>query len=172
MIIDVRVAGSGQTIRNLVSNQVRLAGPNTEYWDGRKNDGTFYVGRFDVYYGIPQNIQLHALIIKQPPLIAPETLKAEAYLILPLFGEVSTVTYTLNRQVRVTLEIQDPNGSHFRTLAQNELQTAGPHSVEWDGRDDAGALASVEGSYRVTLTAEEAVSGGVTTQIGSITVHR
>jgi len=162
----------GVVVRNLINDEVRLEGANTEYWDGRKGDGTFSTGNFNIFFNIPQAIPLYPIIIRHPPLINVESFRTEAYLILPVYGEVSTVTYTLNRQARVTLEIQDPNGSHFRTLADNILQAIGAHSLEWDGRNDAGVLAVVEGAYKLTLTATDTVTGGSMVRVGTTMVYR
>ena len=171
MTIQIWTTGN-QVIRNLFNNEVRPAGVNIEYWDGRKDDGTIYTGNFDVYFGVPQAIPLYPLIIKQSPLIVTGSFKTEAYLILPIFSEISVVQYALSREAVVTVEIQDPNGSHFKTLTQSQLQAAGPHAVEWNGKDDSGRVAFVEGVYRVLLTVQDPGGGNVLTQTGTIAVHR
>jgi endonuclease I/flagellar hook capping protein FlgD len=54
--------------------------------------------------------------------------------------QVSTVLgYDLARQGRVVLRIYDLNGRLVRSLVSGEVQEAGRHSVEWDGRNVAGA---------------------------------
>jgi len=53
------------------------------------------------------------------------------------FNNGTTITFTLPRKERVTLEIYDVTGHRRRTLFHGEL---GPdvHKVYWDGRDDLG----------------------------------
>jgi len=160
-------------IHTLVNNELRLSGENTEHWDGRLSNGSFHMG--DFYFSLVPNVQplpLYAIIIHQPSHLDVESLRTEAYLILPIYGEVSTAHYTLNRTARVTLEIQDPNGSHFKTLVNDVLQVPGPQSVEWNGKDDSRKIASLEGAYRIILTAVDPVTGQSMQRVGTTMVYR
>jgi hypothetical protein len=47
--------------------------------------------------------------------------------------------YDLPRQGRVALRIYDVSGRLVRSLVSGSVEAAGHHSVEWDGRDAAGA---------------------------------
>src|SRR5207248_1530955 len=54
--------------------------------------------------------------------------------------QVRTVlAYDLPRQGHVALRIYDISGRLVRSLVSGAVQDAGYHSVEWDGRDAAGA---------------------------------
>jgi photosystem II stability/assembly factor-like uncharacterized protein len=53
------------------------------------------------------------------------------------FGPRTTIAYVLARPGAVTLLIADPAGRIVRRLAEM-TQDAGPHRIDWDGRDDAG----------------------------------
>jgi choice-of-anchor B domain-containing protein len=53
------------------------------------------------------------------------------------FNPTTTISYDLNDAAYVTLTVFDGLGRPVRTLV-NGAQTAGPQSVRWDGRDDAG----------------------------------
>ena len=53
------------------------------------------------------------------------------------FNELTVISYTLKVSERVSLKIYDMQGHETRTLV-NEKQTAGKHSVIWDGTDDRG----------------------------------
>ena len=65
------------------------------------------------------------------------------------FGPSTTVSYALARPERVALVVHDVAGRVVRVLEDGH-RDAGPHSVEWDGRDDDGRdLAS--GVYFVRL---------------------
>jgi len=68
------------------------------------------------------------------------------------FSPGTTLSFSLRRGERVTLEIFDGQGRLVRRLLAGEALTAGPHEIPWDGRDEAGsALAS--GVYLCTLRA-------------------
>ncbi len=58
------------------------------------------------------------------------------------FNPSTTLTFSLERSAELTLSIHDVEGRLVRRLASGFYAT-GAHSIEWDGRDDAGkALAS------------------------------
>jgi hypothetical protein len=55
------------------------------------------------------------------------------------FQSRTVLAYALARDGRVDLNIYDVSGRLVRALVSGAVQEAGPHSVEWDGRDGAGA---------------------------------
>jgi hypothetical protein len=57
------------------------------------------------------------------------------------FQARTTLGYELPRQGRVVLRIYDVSGRLVRSLVSGAVEDAGYHSVEWDGRDGAGAVA-------------------------------
>ena len=73
----------------------------------------------------------------------------------------------------VTINIIDPDGSHFRTLLDSLSQAKGPQEVIWDGRSDDGDFASTEGIYSVEIIATLAGHIEVeSTQVGAISAFR
>lgn len=129
----------------------------------------------EVSYGyfFPYAVSLPAnSIVLQPTGVAFNDFRAEAYVIQPVFSEVSTLTYTLSKDATVSIRITDPNGSAIRTLLESVSQPAGPQTIEWDGRTDSGAVVSVEGTYTVALSGVDPVSGQVTIRNGALTVYR
>ena len=52
----------------------------------------------------------------------------------------TVLAYDLPRQGRVVLRIYDVSGRFVRSLVPGVVQEAGHHSVEWDGRDESGAV--------------------------------
>jgi hypothetical protein len=64
--------------------------------------------------------------------------------------DVAEVRFTTQRPERVTVVIVDERGRTVRTLLDDE-RIDGPHEVEWDGADDAGATVA-EGEYRVRIS--------------------
>lgn len=77
------------------------------------------------------------------------------------FNPTTTISYSLPSAVRVTLRVYDVLGQEVRTLV-NELQGAGAHQAEWDGRSNSGnALPSGIYVYRInagTFTATRQMS--------------
>lgn len=53
------------------------------------------------------------------------------------FGPRTTIRYELTAPVEVNLFVADPTGRLVRRLVRGR-QDAGPHVLDWDGRDDAG----------------------------------
>ena len=162
--------GNSAVIVTLLNRAPRPAGPQLELWDGRRTDGTIYSGTFHAESNVPEALPENAVILDHRSDIT--SLRAEAYLIQPAYGEVSLITYTLARNAAVTIRLTDPNGNVVRTLRNNVAQTAGPQQVEWNGRSDDGRMAAVEGDYRITLTIVDSATGLSSTRIGSIMVYR
>jgi hypothetical protein len=77
------------------------------------------------------------------------------------FNPSTTISYELLADRMVALDVFDAQGRRVRTLLDGAARAAGPHSAEWDGRDDGGVrLAS--GVYVFRLRAgDEAVRGRV-----------
>jgi hypothetical protein len=65
----------------------------------------------------------------------------------------ATIAFRLRRPERITVTILDSGNRVVRTLARDESFPAGPVSVAWDGRDEAGAVVP-EGSYRPRVVFE------------------
>ncbi len=162
---------SSPVIRTLVNQEIRIQGPHTEYWDGRRDDGGLFQGAFGVTNSAGVSLPLNPIILSRAP-VEFTNFRAEAYLIQPVFGEVSLLTYTLSKTATVSISLMDPNGNAVRTLLSNVSQLAGSQSLEWDGRTDSGKLVSVEGDYTVTLTAVDPVTGVSYKRVGNIVVYK
>jgi hypothetical protein len=57
------------------------------------------------------------------------------------FNPITAIRYQLSAPGRVTLRVYDSRGRLLRTLVDGS-RAAGPHSVEWDGRDRRGRRAA------------------------------
>ncbi|PIQ85951.1 MAG: hypothetical protein COV74_06685 [Candidatus Omnitrophica bacterium CG11_big_fil_rev_8_21_14_0_20_45_26] len=143
-------------------------------WDGRKYDGSFHTGFYKLNIEIPIDPDLHeqTIILKDTFEHPASVYQANAYLILPLNGEVTHFQYTLDNQADITVTIEDPNGSHFRTLVDNEPQSQGNYEVLWDGKNDLGEYAAIEGHYRFTINAVDQVTGSEKAVIGNVSVYQ
>ncbi|MFH1068784.1 MAG: hypothetical protein V1794_04105 [Candidatus Glassbacteria bacterium] len=74
--------------------------------------------------------------------------------------DFSTISYSLNRDARVTLQIfRDStafvSNNLVRTVFSNQSQTDGPHNLTWDGKNDTGGYVSpgAEKTYRIIVFA-------------------
>ncbi len=67
------------------------------------------------------------------------------------FNPQTTIAFTMPAAGPVTLEILDVRGRLVRTVWQGEL-TAGPHHLDWDGRDAGGRVVAA-GTYLARLQA-------------------
>ncbi len=72
------------------------------------------------------------------------------------FNPTTTIAYRLPEASFVTVTIHNALGQKVRTLI-NERQSAGSHSTQWDGRDDAGRILS-SGIYFYRLKTENHVT--------------
>jgi len=130
-----------------------------------------FQGAFGVSNAAGVSLPLNPIVLSRAP-IEFTNFRAEAYLIQPVFGEVSLLTYSLSRNANVSIALTDPNGNVVRTLLSNVAQTAGSQSLEWNGLTDNGKVVSVEGDYTVTLTAVDSVSGLSYTRRGTVVVYK
>lgn len=74
------------------------------------------------------------------------------------FNPMTTIRFELPSERRVDLKVFDASGRMVRELLRGVMYPAGRHSVEWDGRDESGRIASA-GVYfcRLSAGAEEAI---------------
>jgi flagellar hook assembly protein FlgD len=150
-------------------------GQHVGRWDGRNQLGGLHQGAFSFFVDDPSNLPSPAIYLAREPIRFAD-FRAEAYLIHPVFGQVSGFTYELTRDAVVTITVEDPNGNHVRTLLTAQPQTAGVYDLDdgigWDGRDDAGNVVSLEGTYTVVLSATDLLTGKVHVRRGNVTVYR
>jgi len=71
------------------------------------------------------------------------------------FNPKTTIAFTLDRSGPVKLQVFDVQGRLVRTLV-NEIRTAGPYRIDWDGKDNAGRTAAA-GLYMYRLVAGDMV---------------
>jgi len=71
------------------------------------------------------------------------------------FNPAVTVEFYSPRALPVSLTVHDLSGRHIASLS-HDIYPAGPHTVAWDGRDDAGNTVAA-GVYLVHLESEEGV---------------
>ena len=70
--------------------------------------------------------------------------------------DFTTVTYQLSEEAEVTAQIFAPRGGLVRMLVVNENQSAGQHTLSWDGTSEIGQPVT-DGQYRLEITAQGTV---------------
>jgi flagellar hook assembly protein FlgD len=68
--------------------------------------------------------------------------------------EVARLSLRLRKADTVDAAIVDPGGNTVRALVEDERFRRGPLTLEWDGRDDAGAQVA-DGRYRLRMRLED-----------------
>ena len=86
------------------------------------------------------------------------------------FNPLATVSFTVPRAQGVRIAIYDVRGTLVRTLADREYQ-AGPHTVTWDGRDEAGQ-AQPAGVYFARMEADGVHEAGKLTRVAGGVILR
>jgi hypothetical protein len=93
--------------------------------------------------------------------------------VVPIYDEITTITYELACDADITIDIYDPDGNYFGTIFNNVAQTKGTQEIVWYGKDGDpndpnGRYISSEGVYSIEVkTADPSY-----TLEGSITVYR
>lgn len=155
--------------REIMFNEPRF-GDNTEIWDGRSNWGEIApAGSYMVFAKtavLPQN----AIVLRNA--LAVSNIKIDPYAIYPIDGGVAHITYTVGAGSTVTVAVKNAeNTAVVRTLLNGVAQSAGEHSVTWDGRDDSGKVVDTAGHYRASVTVADS-TGNQKLLEGAITVFK
>jgi len=74
------------------------------------------------------------------------------------FNPSTTISYHLEEQAHVSMEIFSMSGKSVAVPISNESRTAGTHSIFWNGKGEGGKdLASGNYMYRLTIHSNGAV---------------
>ena len=139
------LAGSG-LYEQLTSAVIQRDGLFFTCIDGTCEPGISYSYRIDVETADGRRTLFETEVITIPP---PVFVLHQNY--PNPFNPSTTIRYSLPGRALVKLEIFDIAGRKIACLV-NEEQPAGPHSVEWDGRNERGTGVS-SGIYLYRLTA-------------------
>jgi hypothetical protein len=78
----------------------------------------------------------------------------------PGAGERVAIRFRLSEAARVALHVYDGRDLRVRTVSSDGEDSAGDHTLQWDGRDDRGRPVPPE-AYRYTLAARNAANESV-----------
>ncbi len=137
-----------------IAGKPRDKGENIEKWDGSvelwknnkktdKTDKTKFVSGILNLAAKAEILPENAIVIKEQDSSLITNVSTEAYVIVPSYGEISTVKYTLSENAVVFISISDPNGNNLtlsKGYEKGETQSKGEHSVEWHGVNADGKL--------------------------------
>ncbi len=68
------------------------------------------------------------------------------------FNPTTQISYNLPQNVTVSLKIYNIMGKEVKTLVNNQLQSPGSYTVQWDGRDNSGNMVA-SGTYLYRIQA-------------------
>jgi hypothetical protein len=105
-------------------------------------------------------LQLFGCVISTtgtPPVVAAGSYHNELFAPTPNpFNPETTVRFSLASRGHVALEVFDVTGRKVKTLV-NEVRDAGPYSVRWDGKNDAGRSVA-SGLYFARMESQDFVA--------------
>jgi hypothetical protein len=173
------VGNDDDRICHLIDDRLVGPGENTFYWYGRWGDdindpnaGTVCTEAFDVWFKTPLGkVKKGAVLVYYDEPLS--NLRCNPYRVVPIYDEITTITYELACDVDITIDIYDPDGNYFGTIFNNVTQTKGTQEIVWYGKDGDpndpnGRYISSEGVYSIEVkTADPSY-----TLEGSITVYR
>jgi len=89
----------------------------------------------------------------------------------PDFEEV-TIQYTVSEESKVTVDVLDVTGATvIENLIMDDPRSAGPHVINWDGRDDVTGDPFPNGTYTFRVTAEDVDLGADLLPLEVVTVE-
>jgi len=147
---------------NYVQNEPRGTAGNVEYWNGREDNGAMaYPGNLD---DVPFKVQAKTKAFQANMIAVDETttldipvLRADPYVIRPLYNERTQITYSVNEDATVSVSILDQSGNTvLATLETSVFKTAGTYILTWDGKSDGGELIVNNADNRIRVEAIDA----------------
>lgn len=155
-------------VRTLIDYAPRNAGPSFEEWDGRNDNGIIVPAANYIAAAWTTKIPGNTIII-EPSTLTVTGVQTNPYAIVPVYGDGTTITYSLNEGTDVTIRIISSSGNVLRTLIENQSQSTGMHTIFWNGKDDLGRVITTPGAYRIQVEAVNG-AGGIIEKQGTITI--
>lgn len=168
--IDIRIS-AGLTTFSVLENVGHAAGNYTFDWDGRDKSGAIVsAGAVAKCYVMSLLYDNHIVTTGDAPKIA--SLQSDPYEINLAYGHIARIKYNLLKDANVTVKLTPPAGTAI-TLVDNQLQTAGPIEVAWNGlfdQQDKLFAVSQEGVYTIQVIARNPLTGSEYQMRGSLSV--
>jgi flagellar hook assembly protein FlgD len=143
---------TGTTIDSLVGTGTGFSA----IWDGRDQSGNKIPdGIYSVRLsgtdlsGISFPTKSAAVTVDtKPPNVTSVSVSPSSF--NPVTGQTTTLNYTLSESCYVTIKIYNSTGALKRTLLNGALQTSGPRSIVWNGKDSLGNVVP-PGTYTIKI---------------------
>ncbi|MFH1218242.1 MAG: FlgD immunoglobulin-like domain containing protein [Candidatus Peregrinibacteria bacterium] len=161
--------GDAVTVKMLEENSPRPKGCASTTWNGDAPEGNYYYGVYaynangsayfaNWFYLEDVDNDVKILDVEVDPDVFD-----------PWDNQEAEITFTINKDAEVDLQIVDEDNEEVVTLIDNKDLSAGEHSIEWDGEDAWGNIVP-QGEYEYKLKAYTATNTAKKT--GYITVKR
>jgi hypothetical protein len=115
---------------------------------GKTQDIDCAVNENRIFMRIFSNVGV-GVAIEEDRIVLPSDYKLSANFPNP-FNPTTTFDFTLPLDKQISVKIYDINGRLIRTLIDNQLRSAGTHTVSWDAKDNAG-MTVASGNYIYSL---------------------
>ena len=135
----------GGLVRNLIDNQLRSPGEQSEAWDGKDNngnilpDGNYYFVLEDSMSGTPE-------VIYDPQETGGQDISHSIVFSAANFNTLknqpSLLTYNLPRPAKINIKVRINRyeGPAIRVIKYQEPTGSGERQTIWDGRDEIGEI--------------------------------
>ena len=140
-----------------VDNELRDAGTNIDYWDGRIDGGSILDlttpgAVFEVTATNTQVLEPNIIVLKRSTTLDVPVLVTDPYVIRPLYNEIIGITYAITENATVSVSILTPDGNTVLTALEGPVsKTAGTYTLVWEGRTSSGDMVTDDGDYRVRV---------------------
>ena len=142
-------------VKNSTGTVVRNFGNGTssslsKTWNGKDDLGNFVPeGTYTIYLSGPGFTKTKTVTVDiNPPTVTSVSVNPTSF--KPSLGQKTTINYTLSESCYVTIKMFNSTGNLVKTRLNNVLQAAGPHSVVWNGRNDASKIVPA-GTYTIRI---------------------
>jgi flagellar hook assembly protein FlgD len=171
---------SSEKVSILEDTILKEAGCYNLTWDG-KNEGIVEDGKY--FYGIQafevseksqgsdyksQWIYVKTEKTEEDNLKIIDT-EVENPIFDPWENDEAEITFVINQDSYITLEIRDEDNCEVKTLVEDKYYEKGEYAIEWDGEDKFGDIVS-QGEYEYRLTAKN--NNGKVTKKGDLIVKK
>lgn len=157
--VTIKIYNSTGALKGTLLNGVlQTSGLNSVVWNGKDNSniavpsGTYtiriYVSDTSGNRASPYPVIQTVTVDMQPPAVTGVSVSPSSF--KPSIGQTTRINYTLSESCYVTIKIYDSTGALKKTLLEGVLQTSGPKSIVWNGRDNSNNIVPA-GTYTIKM---------------------
>lgn len=170
--VNISISWGGQNFK-IQDAVAATTGSHTYVWDGRNSSNTLLDAGAQSSCSVASLLRENYIITTGDTIRATE-LKTDPYTMQLAYGHIMRIKYTLPREAKVTVKLTSPTGAVI-SLINNQLQTAGPQEIDWNGMDTTDtsgkkALFTEVGDYMVSVQTVNPVTGTSSTARGYLRI--